>query len=191
MAEKFDIAERHKLDNPRRREMLPPEEILGLFNVKPGEVMADIGCGIGYFTLPAARLLGPEGKVYALDISTIMLAEVIIKQRQEGATNIETIQTGEYDLKLTPESVNIGFMCNVLHEIEEQDRFLKEIHRILKSKGRLLIIEWQKQPGTWGPPVEERIAEQDMVGRLEKNGFANITTQPFKTDFYTVQAYKN
>jgi ubiquinone/menaquinone biosynthesis C-methylase UbiE len=191
MAEKFDVAERHKLDNPRRREMLPPEEVMGLFNLTPGDIMADIGCGIGYFTFPAARLTGPVGKVYALDISTIMLAEVIIKQRQEDISNIETLQTGEYDLRLTAESVNIGFMCNVLHEIEDQDRFLQEIHRILKNKGRLLVIEWQKKPGTWGPPVEERIAEQDMVSHLKKNGFVNITVQPLKTDFYTVQAYKN
>lgn len=191
MTRKFESSERHKLESPRRREMLPPEEVLKLFNLTPGTIMADIGCGIGYFTFPAARLLGPEGKVYALDICTIMLAEITAKQHQEGVINIETVLTGEYDLRLMAESVNIGFMCNVLHEIEDQDRFLKEIHRILKSKGRLLIIEWQKKSGNWGPPEEERIAEQDMIGRLEKNGFVNVTNQPLKTDFYTVQAYKN
>lgn len=64
MAEKFNVAQRHKLDNPRRREILPPEETLSSFGLPPGAIMADIGCGIGYFTFPAARLLGPEGKVF-------------------------------------------------------------------------------------------------------------------------------
>lgn len=191
MAEKFDVNQRHKLDNPRRREMLPPEEVLGLFDLNAGSVLADIGCGIGYFTFPAARILGPNGKVYGLDVSETMLEDLRSKQQQEGIANIETRLTGEYDMRLAAESVDVGLVCNVIHEIEDRDRFLKEILRILKPEGRLIIIEWRKQPGTWGPPVEERIPEPEMVGQLTGNGFVNITTQPLKAEFYVAQAYKN
>jgi ubiquinone/menaquinone biosynthesis C-methylase UbiE len=190
MAEKFDVNQRHKLDNPRRREMLPPEEVLAAFNLTPGTTLADIGCGIGYFTFPAAKLLGPGGKVYAMDISATMLSEVDMKRQQEGIINIETVQTGEYDLRLKPGTADTGLLCNVLHEIEDKDCFLKEIFRILKTEGRIIIIEWRKQPGAWGPPLEERMGEPEAAGLLDKNGFTNIIIQPMKTDFYTVQAYK-
>ena len=75
MTHKFDAKNRHKLDNPKRREMLPPEKTLIRLGLKQGDIVADIGCGIGYFTIPAANIVGDSGKVFAMDISPEMLEE--------------------------------------------------------------------------------------------------------------------
>ena len=79
MTHKFKVSEKQKLDNPERRAFLPPEETLRKLGLQPGEIMADIGCGIGYFTFPAASIVGPNVKVFALDVAPEMLAEVELK----------------------------------------------------------------------------------------------------------------
>ena len=76
MKHKFDAKSKHKLDNHQRRELLPPERTLLLMGLREGDVMADIGCGIGYFTVPAADIVGNSGKVYGLDVSEEMLGDV-------------------------------------------------------------------------------------------------------------------
>lgn len=73
MKKTFDVKNMHKLDNPKRRELLPPDQTLRKLGIKEGEIIADIGCGIGYFTLPASKMVGEKGKIYAMDISAEML----------------------------------------------------------------------------------------------------------------------
>ena len=73
MTHKFNIDNKHKLDSPKWRELLPPSETLKKLELYDGAIAADIGCGIGYFTLPAAELVGSQGRVYALDVSEEIL----------------------------------------------------------------------------------------------------------------------
>ena len=91
MAHKFDINNMHKLDNPRRREVLPPDEILRKLNINKGDIFADIGCGIGYFSLPAAKLVGETGVVYALDIYSDMLKLLEEKVLLDQLANVSPI----------------------------------------------------------------------------------------------------
>ena len=79
MSHKFDAKNKHKLDNETRRKMLPPEQTLLSLGLKEGDIMADIGCGIGYFAVPASKIVGKSGKVFAMDILPEMLEEVHVK----------------------------------------------------------------------------------------------------------------
>lgn len=76
MTHKFDVQNKCKLDNPKRREMLPIEKVLAEIGLKEDDILADIGCGIGYFSIPAAQLIGSKGKVYALDVKYEMIEDV-------------------------------------------------------------------------------------------------------------------
>ena len=187
---KFDVSERQKLDKPKRRALLPPEETLRKLGVEPGEIMADIGCGIGYFTFPAAFIIGPEGKVHALDVSSEMLAEVETKKAQSNADNIDIVKVDEYDFKLKSESITFGFVCNVLHEVDEPAKFLHEIKRISESKGKMVIIEWEKRVSDFGPPIEHRMDKNDAIKALEIEGFINIEALSLGDEFYAVKAQK-
>ena len=113
-----------------------PRETLTKLGLKSSDVFADIGCGIGYFTIPAAEIVGSQ-TVYALDTVSEMLAEVKQRAADAGLTNIVITQTGEYDLKLTDGLVSFALMVNVIHEIDDKLLFLSEIHRILKPGGTL------------------------------------------------------
>ena len=108
--------------------------------VHEGQTLLDYGCGPGYFTIPAARIVGTKGKVYALDCFPRQLEIVEGKSKQEGLTNIETIPS-DSKTGLPDECVDLIWMCDVLHEVKERRALLKELHRVLKPEGTLVIYD--------------------------------------------------
>jgi len=106
--------------------------------IKEGQTFLDFGCGTGDFSIPAARKVKHQGKVYALDYFERQLEIVKDRSEKAGLENIETIQsTGGTGLQA--ESVDIVWMCDVLHEIKERRAVLEELHRVLKNDGILAI----------------------------------------------------
>lgn len=190
MTHKFDKNNRHKLDNEKRRQVMPPFKTLEMLGLTGGVDMADIGCGIGYFSIPAAEIAGAASKIYALDISVEMLDEVEKRALEAGLSNIRNIKVDEYDLKLGAQSVGFAILSNVLHEIEDKKRYVCEIHRILQRGGKLAIIEWEKIDGESGPPVEHRISYEEVAELLSKNGFENIVKLSIGHDYYGITAIK-
>jgi len=190
MAHKFNPINKNKLDNEWRRENLPPVETLEKLGLQATDVFADIGCGIGYFTIPAAKLIG-KNSAYALDTSPEMLAEVELRSKAAGIKNIETVKTAELDLLIPDESVSFGLMVNVIHEIVDKNQFLEETSRILKSGGKLAIIDWEKAETEMGPPIDHRIAKEDVVSMLEELGFHWQQTLSFTENFYGLVLEKN
>lgn len=190
MTHKFSTDNRNKLDSPERRELLPPYETLKKLELHDGAIVADIGCGIGYFTLPAAELVGSQGKVYALDVSDEMLEETRKTAIEKGYSNIELIKSVEYDLVLEDGTVTYCFICNVLHEITDLKRFVKELRRILKDQGKLVIIEWNNIPGSMGPPIEQRLDSNTLIKLLGNEGFAIDGKTDIGSAFYSIVAIK-
>ncbi|MDK2829273.1 class I SAM-dependent methyltransferase [Clostridium beijerinckii] len=190
MAHKFDPKNKHKLDNEKRRDMLPPEQTLINLNLHEGDIMADIGCGIGYFTIPAAKIVGDGGKIYALDILPEMLKDVDIKIKENTISNVETILTEENNLKLDDNKVSIAFISNVLHEADQKEEFLNEIKRIISPKGRIAVVEWQKINSQYGPPIDHRLDKSDLIKILEKLNFSNISAIDIGENFYGLTAEK-
>ncbi|MEO1816024.1 MAG: methyltransferase domain-containing protein [Acetobacterium sp.] len=190
MIHKFNPINKNKLDNEWRRENLPPVETLEKLGLKAGDIFADIGCGIGYFTIPAAQMIG-DNSAYALDTSPEMLAEVELRSKAAGVKNIETLKTAELDLLIPDESVSFGLMVNVIHEIVDKNQFLEEISRIIKPGGKLAVIDWEKAETEMGPPIDHRIAKEDVVSMLEELGFYWQQTLSFTENFYGLVLVKN
>ncbi len=111
--------------------------------VKEGQSFLDYGCGTGSFTIPAARMVGMKGKVYALDCFPRQLQIVDKNAKKEGLTNIETILS-DNEIGLPDESVDVIWMCDVFHELEQKRAVLEELHRVLKIEGTLAIYDGMK-----------------------------------------------
>lgn len=190
LTHKFDKNNRHKLDNERRRQVMPPTQTLEMMGLTGGIDMADIGCGIGYFTIPAAEIAGPSSKIYALDISVEMLDEVEKRAFEAGIPNIRNIKVDEYDLKLGDQAVSFAILCNVLHEIEDKKRYVNEICRIIQDGGKLAVIEWEKIEGESGPPLDHRISHEEIIELLSECRFGNIKKISIGQDFYGIMAIK-
>ncbi len=164
MAHRFDPKNIERLDNPARRELLPPVKILTDIGLAQGHRLLDIGAGIGYFSLPALEIVGPGGHIIAADVSAGMLDEMK-KRPGAGAPNIELLLCESTALPLPRESVDIALMAFVLHEIENRAGQIEEVRRVLRKEGRLAVIEWKMKEPPPGPPSAERIAP-DEVERL-------------------------
>ncbi|WP_297425333.1 class I SAM-dependent methyltransferase [Clostridium sp.] len=190
MIHKFNVNNKHKLDNEKRRELLPPEQTLINLDLQKGDVMADIGCGIGYFTIPASKIVGKNGKIFALDISLEMLEDVDRKVKDKHISNIEIILTEENNLKLESNKVTFAFISFVLHEAYDIEEFLNEIKRIISPEGKIAIVEWKKIDSDFGPPIDQRLDRMDLVKILDTLGFINITTLDIGDNFYGVIAQK-
>ncbi len=190
MTHKFNEKNMKKLDNPIRRKKLPPKQTLLNLGLSDGDIIADIGCAIGYFSLPASDIVGDSGKVYAIDISKAMLDVLKNKINENNITNITLIQSKEYDFGLDENSVNFAFMCNVLHEIENKERFLNEIKNILNNNGKISIIEWAKKETEFGPPIDHRLSRQECNELLINNGFNEISVTDIGNDFYSITGVK-
>ncbi len=191
MVHKFNPVNQHKLDNPERRKLLPPEETLSRLGVAEGDILADIGCGSGYFTLPAARVIGLQGKVDALDIMSEMLDVVRAKAEEKNYKNIEIIQTAETDFGLSDQAVQSALACLVVHEVDDPVAFFQEAKRILRPQGRFYILEWTKNENSkMGPPIEERIDGSALAGVLAQGGFSVLEQFDLNAEMYAIIAEK-
>lgn len=190
MEHKFDVTKRRKLDSAERRKILPPFETLEKVGLQEGDIMTDIGCGIGYFTLPAAEIVGPQGLVYAMDISPEMLDEVETRAADLENRNIRLVNSGENDFKIKEETVNFAFICLVLHEAKNVTDFLQETKRITTGQGRVAIIEWKKVESSYGPPVDHRLDISDVKKIVQDLGFKNVRGMEIGEHFYAVVGQK-
>jgi ubiquinone/menaquinone biosynthesis C-methylase UbiE len=160
------------LEDPGREEWQKPAEVLARLALKPGDSIADIGAGSGYFALRFAAAVGPTGKVYAVDIDREMLAYIEARAKNEQLSNIQRVLADPHDPKLPPSSVGMIFICDTLHHISQREQYYPLLLRALKPGGRLVNIDFQKKPEiTLGPPLAMRIDRQDMIKEAEAGGF--------------------
>jgi len=183
MAHKFNVKDMQKLDSPERRKILPPEETLIKIGLNKNQIFIDIGCGIGYFSIPASKIVGHEGKVFALDTSKEMIEELRIRILKNKITNIDTIISDPYHFHIDSNTGTFCFMANVLHEVEDKISFLKETNRVLKKDGTLCIVEWQKKITERGPPIEERISESEIKELMDKTNFKMTNSHSLGENF--------
>ena len=159
------------LEDPKRDAYQKPHEVLAALDLKPGEVVADIGAGSGYFTFPLARHVGETGKVYAIDVSPDMVLHINRRIRDFGVTNVVSILADPDDPLLTDQSVNRFFFCDSWHHIENQAKYMALMKRMLKPRGEIVMIDFHKKDLPVGPPLRMKIARADLIKQMEKNGF--------------------
>lgn len=187
---KMDPSNKNKLDSKERRKVLPPEETLNKFSLKEQDIFADIGCGIGYFTIPASKIIATTNTAYAMDISQEMLDELKNRAQKQNIKNIEILKTDEYGLKLDKKSVTYVLICNVLHEVEEKEKLIREAARILKDNGKILIIEWDKKETPMGPAMDHRISREEVKRMIKKSGLSVKYEDSISNIFYGIIAEK-
>ena len=164
------------------RQWQDPESILNSIGLKPGMTFVDLGCGNGFFALPAARLVGAEGKVYGLDADDELIADLQRRANEEGLQNMSlTVGRGE-DTVLFEKRADIVFMGNVLHDFDEPARVLVNARQMLKPDGVLADVDWKDEPSPVGPPMNIRFSADKAVRMIEAAGF--IADRPENVGLY-------
>jgi arsenite methyltransferase len=159
------------LEDPKRDAYQKPHEVLAALNVKPGEVIADIGAGSGYFAFRLAHHVGVKGKVYAVDISPDMILHINRRIRDTQAANVVSVLADPDDPLLLDQSVNRFFICDVWHHVENQTKYLSLLKKMLKPGGEIVMIDFHKKELPFGPPLKIKIAREDLIKQMETNGF--------------------
>lgn len=122
-----------------RERSLDAESRLVEAGVSAGQVVLDYGCGIGSYTIPAARMVGAGGVVYALDIHPLAIATVERRAKQQGLANVKTIHSG-LDTGLGDSSVDTVLLYDVFHSVPDRQALLRELCRVLVPGGRLSVL---------------------------------------------------
>ncbi|ABZ84292.1 conserved hypothetical protein [Heliomicrobium modesticaldum Ice1] len=190
MGHVFDSSAFAKLDNPRRRELLPPESILEGLGVTAGSRLADFGCGTGYLALPAATVVGTEGHVFAMDLQERMLVEARRRSEAAGLCNIAWILNPEGHIPLPGAFVDRLAMVAVFHEIRQREEVLAEACRVLQPRGRIGIVDWTPGFTEMGPQEDHRVPAETAAGLLEAAGFSHISIGAVSAGFYIVTGEK-
>jgi len=158
-----------KLESPERKSLQNIDDFLGLVRSLRWRTCADIGCGIGFYTLPIAEQWRNSRKIIAVDRSTPALEELDKRVDDLELGNVKILQTVSDRIPIEDASMDLVNLGNVYHEVKGRLNFLKEIYRILKPGGTLLIIDWDPEEDLgMGPPVQERIPRDQLLQNLDK-----------------------
>jgi len=153
------------------KSFLNPEEILDGFKLSPEMVAAEFGCGSGGFAIPLAKKLD-EGLVYAIDIQESPLSALKSRALLENIVNIKIVRSDLEKPKgstLNPDSLNLVFIPNVLFQIKDKGAIISEAERVLKKKGKLVIIDWL--PKASQGPEKGRVSPEKAKDMAKDSGF--------------------
>lgn len=153
---------------------LQPERVIRHLNIRPGMVVADFGCGSGHFTIPAARAVGGDGKVFAIDVQKQAIDFIKSLANLEHLLQVEPIWAdleAPRGSRLPEAMVDFVIISNILFQAEKKRELLAEAKRILRPGGELAMIEWDETPFPAGPSPALRIPKSTARTIAEGVGF--------------------
>jgi SAM-dependent methyltransferase len=162
------------MESPLRRRFFDPVRTLKGARIQSGQEVLEVGCGTGFFTIPAAELVGDEGRVYAIDPHPLAIEQVASKVRDAGLTNVRPIKADATEAGLASGSIDLALLFGVIPSPTlPLDRLLPEMHRLLRSEGALAV--WTVFPW-WSPASLTRGGLFVYVGK--ESGVHNFRALP-------------
>lgn len=156
-----------------------PESIVANFGLVAGQEIADFGSGIGPYALACAKIVGQTGKVYAVDIQKDILERLKNDAQKLGLNNVEIIW-GDIEsaggVKLKDESLDAIILANALFQAEDKVGVVKEMHRLLRTRGRVFLIDWRDSFGGLGPKPTDVLVPEKAEELFSTNGFEKINS---------------
>lgn len=154
------------------------ELVFKKLNLKVGDTFLDLGCGPGDYSLYASRIIGKSGTVYAIDMRDEMLDRINKEADSPGLNNIHTMVANICEpINIENNSIDLCLLATVMHAEKMTDKckiLFTEIIRVLKSNGRLAIIECKKEEMPFGPPLYMRVSPEELENTLNKYGFRKL-----------------
>lgn len=173
------------IEDPERDEWQKPDEVVKTLNLKPGDVIADIGAGTGYFTRRFARAVSPGGQALGLDIVPSRVDYMRKDAQKSGLDNYQARLIKPDDPGLEAGSVDIVFLCNTYHHLGNRVDYFKRLSRSLKKNGRVVIVDFYKKPLPLGPSVGHKVSKEVVLEELREAGYK----LKYDEDFLPYQYY--
>lgn len=154
------------LERPEREKEENPKKLMEELKLREGDVVADIGAGSGYYTFKMASVVGPKGKVLAVDIQPEMLDIIKMRAKKDAVTNVEPVLGGEADPKLKDESVDVILMVDVYHEFAQPFEMTEKMVKALKPGGRLIFVEFRLEDESVPIKLVHKMSERQVIKEM-------------------------
>ena len=162
------------LEQPSRVEGLKIGEIVAKLQLKPGQVVADLGAGTGLFSVPMGKAVAPGGRVYAVEIDEGYFPMILGKSKEGGLSNVKTV-LGEFtDPKIPARDVDLAFMHDVLHHIDDRAGYVKYAARYLKRDGRFVVIDFKADQSPHKGQPNLIVSQAEVTGWMKAVGLSKV-----------------
>jgi len=185
MPKTLNLAKKDASLAPKRRDVLDPDRVISMIPIRPYHIVADIGCGPGYFSIPLAKYVN-QGKLYSMDTKEKALEACRQRLSEVHLDNVEVLHCGPKKLPLDKDSVDGAFLAFVLHEVKDKTGLLAEAERLMQKGGWIAILEWYKQAMEDGPPLEDRVSEEEVKELGQKAGLRFVSERDLNGQSYLV-----
>jgi ubiquinone/menaquinone biosynthesis C-methylase UbiE len=159
------------LDSPARVAALNVDDIIARLGLQPGQVVADLGAGTGVFSVPMAKVVGPTGKVYAVDVDKGLVDYIARKVKDQKVENVVPVLGKFGDPGLPATDVDLAFMHDVLHHVEDRQGYLKQSARYLKPGARFAIVELNATTGPHREDPKLQVTREHLKTWMAEAGF--------------------
>ena len=179
-----------RMESADRAAWQKPDEVIAALNIKPGERIADVGCGPGYFTLPLADAVGLTGKVWAVDIQAEMLDRLREHIAKRELSNIEPQLVPENDPRLLPGQVDTVFIVNTYHHFSYRPVYVSKLRSALAPGGRIVIIDFipkSREQRGFGPRLEMQLDRATIDLEMAASGLKPAAVHTFLPEQYFVE----
>lgn len=145
--------------------------LLANLGIRPGMTVCDLGCGNGFYSLPLARLVGPTGRVLAVDVQPQMLKMLEEREAAARINNIDTILGMRHDPKLPGAAVDLVLLVDVYHEFSHPEQMLAAMRRALKPDGLIALVEFRAEDPDVPVRPEHKMSKAQILKEFPANGF--------------------
>ena len=163
-----------RLERPERIASLKIDYIVLKLDLRPGQVVADIGAGPGVISLPMAKAVAPNGKVYAVDIDQAFIDHIRMRAKEQGIANVTPILGTVTDPSLPAADVDVALFHDVLHHIKDRAEYLKSTAKYVKPGGRIAIVELDPKTGSHRNEPDLQITKDQAKAWLAADGFKPV-----------------
>jgi predicted methyltransferase len=176
------------LERKERDVFQKPDEVMRTLALRPGERVADVGAGSGYFTLRIARAVGPTGQVLAIDINPDLLEFLARRAKEEGLANVTSRRVGKDDPDLPPAGIDTILMVDTFHYVKERAAYARKLRAGLAPGGRIVVIDYLPWAGCPGAPrPERRLSRESVDEAMAAAGLAPSRVHEFLPEQFFVE----
>ena len=158
-------------DDPKRDVWQKPRELVAALALQPGQTVADLGAGTGYFSRYLAAAVGPAGTVFAVEVEPTLVEHLRRRAERESGLNVVPVLASTDNPRLPAGGIDLIFIADTYHHLDHRAAYLPQLRRALRPDGRIAVIDWKAGRLPEGPPPEHKVAHEKVIAEMQAAGF--------------------
>lgn len=158
-------------DDPARAAWQKPDQVVAALALQPGQCVADLGAGTGYFSRLLSAAVGPTGTVLAVDPEPNLIAHLRERSEREETANVVPILASHDNPRLPAGLVDVVLIVDTYHHIDDRIAYLRRLRRALRGSGRIAVVDWQKRPMPVGPEMDHKLDRKLVIDEMNAAGY--------------------